>query len=97
MVNLDLRGGEAKVIGNLNDIHTFRLNNPLGQELISSEGLYEAEFVFYLGSTPVPVQLNLAEVAQGILSFTLTISNGIYRIRRLNPKRTILTIQVEAR
>lgn len=92
---IDLTGGEAKIIGNRGDSHLFRLNNPVDQEIIGPTGEYEADFISYLGSDPVPVDLDTSEVATGVLSFPVTISNGVYRVRRTNPQRTILTIEIE--
>lgn len=96
---IDLTGGEVKVIGNVGDKHLFRLSNPDGQEIIGLDGQYEAKFLSsrLQQSATSPVALDLSELATGSLLFELTIQKGFYRIRRLNPRRTLLTIEVEAK
>jgi hypothetical protein len=93
---VDLTGGEVKVIGNRGDNHTFRLSNPVGQEIIATGGIYEAEFVNPLG-TSESVVLDVSEVGSGVLSFPIIIKSGEYKVRRMNPVRTILTALVEVR
>jgi hypothetical protein len=91
---VDLTAGDANVIGNRGDIHTFRLSNPTGETIIETDGQYEAEFDSSFGMT-VPIDLDTSELATGVLTFLLTIESGTYRVRRLDPqKRTILTVEV---
>ena len=95
---IDLTSGEAKVLGNKGDEHPVRLSNPSGTTIIEPTGVYEAEFLTSLTrSTPEEVELILDELATGALLFTLTVKQGFYRIRRLNPVRTLITIEVEVR
>lgn len=91
-MSIDLTGGEVNVVGNLGDSHIFRLRNPVDQNLISEDGEYAIEFSGGSDS----VQLNLDELSEGVLIIPITIKNGVYKIRRLNPRRTLLTIGVEA-
>lgn len=98
MVTIDLSGGKAKIIGNLGDEHVFQLVNPVGQDIINVDGEYEADFTSYLGgANKTPVTLDSSQKATGTLSFPVTIQRGIYRVRRLNPRRTIIMIEVEAK
>jgi hypothetical protein len=94
---IDLTGGEVRVVGNKDDAHWFRLSNPLEQEVIVPEGSYSAEFSTTLnGSNSTSIELDLSEVNDGTLILPITIKNGFYIIRRLNPQRTLLTMRVEA-
>lgn len=92
---IDLTGGEAKVIGNRGDTHLFRLGNPDGQAIIASGGEYEAEFTSSNGSIDSDIELDLSEVSTGVLILPVFIRSGTYRVRRLNPRRTLLTLMVE--
>lgn len=95
---IDLTGGEVKVIGNSGDKHIFKLSNPNDQDIINSEGEYQAEFfTSYKNSSTVPVELDESEVAWGALLFEVVITSGFYRIKRLSPLRTLITIEVEIR
>lgn len=94
---IDLTGGEVKVIGNCGDVHSFRLSNPDGQEIINSEGEYQVEFIAKNRNGVSPVEVDSNEIDAGILSFTVTIKSGIYIVRRISPRRTILTLEVESR
>lgn len=95
---IDLTGGEVKVIGNRGDKHLFRLSNPVEQDIINPSGEYQAEFFVSYKSTSISsVPLDNTEIATGSLLFFIIINNGFYRIRRLNPSRTLLTIEVESR
>lgn len=96
MDDIDLTGGKVRVIGNRGDVHSFRLTNPVDDEIISVDGLYEGEFFSHLGTIISPVEIDVEDVENGVLIFSLTITSGVYRIRRTNPRRTILTIEVEA-
>lgn len=93
---VDLTGGEAKIIGNRGDTHTLRLANPVGQDLIIEGGLYSAEFVTSTGKVEV-VEVDITDLAIGVLLVPITINSGTYRIRRLNPRRTIMVVEVETR
>lgn len=91
---IDLTGGEVKVVGNRDDEHTFRLSNPEGQDLIESDGIYEAEFLSQTSGC-TSIDLDLSEIVDGVLILPVTISSGVYRVRRLNPRRTLLTMEVD--
>lgn len=95
MDRIDLTGVKVIVLGNNKDEHLFRLSNPVDQSIIEPNGEYEAEFVSKLGKQET-IQLNTSEVSSGILIIPITISNGIYKIRRLNPRKTIITIEIQA-
>lgn len=97
MAPIDLSAGYAKVLGNRGDEHTFRLSNPTGEAIIIADGDYEADFTSPTDKV-TPVSLDESEVPDGILSFTLTIQSGQYRVRRLDPQqRTILVVDVEVK
>lgn len=96
-MSINLTGGEVKVIGNCGDVHLFRLNNPVGQDIINGEGTYEAEFVSINHTSSSPIDLDVSEIATGSLSFNVIIKSGFYTIRRLVPRRTLVTIEVEGR
>lgn len=94
---IDLTGGEVKVIGNSEDTHVFRLSNPVDQLVISSDGEYEGEFISHERLVTSPIDIDISQISDGSLFFTVTITSGFYRIRRLNPRRTLLTIEVECK
>lgn len=98
MVNqtVNLSAGEAFVIGNQGDVHKFRLGNPTGEMIIETDGAYEAEFI-NVGDRSIPIELDISEVDTGFLSFDLKVANGTYKVKRMNPQRTILTIGVMAK
>ena len=94
MQDFDLTGGEVKVLGNGGDTHLFRLSNPVGQTLIASGVAYECEFTSHLGADS-PVTLDTTRLPEGILTIPVLMRSGIYRVRRVDPRRTLLTIEVE--
>ena len=95
MDSIDLTGVEVKVLGNRGDVHLFRLSNPVGQEIIGSDGQYDAEFISHLGEHTAVI-LNTTEIATGTLIIPVAIENGKYKVRRLDPRRTIITIEVQS-
>lgn len=96
-LKVDLTGGAVRVIGNREDVHTARLGNPGDQIIIYALGQYEADFVSHLDDVPEEVALDVTDLATGFLSFPLVIRHGTYRVRIVEPRRTILTVEVEAR
>lgn len=97
MNTIDLTGGEVKVIGNRGDIHTFRLSNPVEQEVIITGGTYEADFTSSRTTEPIEVEMSEAELATGSLLIPIEIRAGVYRVRSVEPTRTLLIIEVEVR
>lgn len=93
---LMLVGGTTALDGNAGDEHVLRLHNPTGLVLIETGGEYEAEFVSSSGVS-TPVILDTSEVDDEILLLPVVVQNGKYIIRRLNPRRTILTVEVTAK
>ena len=93
---LNLASSHVKVLGNRNDVHVFRLNNPAGQTIINVEGIYVGEFKALRGQVRT-VELDVSQISSGVLSFPLIVDNGVYEIRRTNPQRTILTAEVQVR
>lgn len=97
-----LTGGKTSLTGSRGDEHTMRLTDPVGGEtLIEAGGTYVAEFI----SKPVgygrtgssrSVPLDLSEVADGVLILPIVIEDGTYVVRRVSPRRTLLTIEVTA-
>lgn len=86
-----LSGGKTSIVGNLGDEHVIRLSDPPGGEtLIDAGGTYSAEF----NGKPVP--LDLSELADGVLKLAIVVATGTYVIRRLIPRRTLLTVEVTA-
>lgn len=96
MVEIDLTCVEVSVIGNKDDVHIFRLSNSEGEDVINDQGTYEAEFLSHLGSPVDEIELDVTEIAEGVLIIPVTIITGMYRIRRADPRRTLLTVKVEA-
>ena len=93
---LNLTSSHIKVLGNRNDVHVFRLNNPVGQTLINDAATYAAEFKSARGQVRT-VALDTSNLSSGVLSFPLIIESGVYEIRRTDPQRTILTAEVQVR
>lgn len=91
-----LLGGHQKITGNLGDVHQIELTNPVGETLISATGTYEAEFVPRDGRAGSSAVLDTSQIASGRLYLTVTIQNGTYTVRRVEPRRTILVIDVSA-
>lgn len=89
-----LLGGFKTITGNLGDEHHIRLTNPVGETLIYAGGLYSAEFVSRTGRSTDSVTLDTSQIASGILFLSAVINDGTYIIRRLNPQRTILVLDV---
>lgn len=91
-----LLGGHKNVTGNLGDEHRVRLTNPTGQTLINADGLYEAEFVPSGGRNTQSATLDASQRSSGLLFLSVVIKNGVYTVRRTNPRRTILVLEVSA-
>lgn len=91
-----LLGGHKKITGNLGDEHRIRIANPVGQTLINATGLYEAEFVSKDARQRNSVTLDMSQKSTGVLYLQVTIQNGVYTVRSLNPRRTILVLEVVA-
>lgn len=106
----ELLGGHKRVTGNAGDVHNITLRNPAGQNLINAAGTYSAEFVpdapratrtdyFMMIEDLIShqqVAIDETRKADGILVVTATIANGTYIIRRDNPRRTIMKLEVRA-
>lgn len=93
---VDLTGGDVILVGNKDDNHLLRLKNPVGQDLIVPGGLYEADFSSSLGAM-VPIPLDVGDLVHGYITMPVTIQSGTYRVRRLNPRRTIVKIEVSVK
>lgn len=93
---IDLTAGHVKVIANKGDVHTFQLRNPSAQAIINEAGFFDLTFVTPLGKETT-LQVDKSRASEGLLSFDGTMANGTFRLRRLNPARTILTVDVEVR
>lgn len=89
-----LLGGQKKITGNLGDEHSIRLTNPVGQNLITAAGLYEATFTPSDGRDTQSATLDSSQAANGVLILSVVIQDGTYTVRRLNPRRTILVLDV---
>lgn len=90
-----LLGGFKKITGNLGDEHRITLTNPIGETFIHAGGIYSAEFTSTTGNVSAAT-LDTTQIAAGILYLSAVIRDGVYVIRRLNPQRTILSIEVKA-
>lgn len=97
MPTIDLTSAKVTVLGNKDDVHTFTLKNPDDDPIISSDGVYSAQFDSNLDDSVSTVTLDESELADGVLKFPLTIRSGTYRVFKMNPRRTILTVEVEVR
>lgn len=91
-----LLGGHKRITGNRGDEYRIRLTNPPGKTLINSTGKYEAEFVSSSGMRSSDVTLDTSRMSEGILFLSATIEDGTYTVRRVDPRRTILVLDVSA-
>lgn len=89
-----LLSGRKRIVGNLGDEYPIRMTNPSGQTLIEAGASYSAEFVSSDGRTIRSVVLDISQEAVGVLTMQVVIENGVYTVRRLNPSRTILVLEV---
>lgn len=90
-----LLGGFKKITGNLGDEHRVKLTNPTGETFIHTGGMYSAEFTSKDGRMS-SAALDQSEISTGVLYLAAVIKDGTYVIRRLNPQRTILSLEVKA-
>lgn len=94
---LDLTSGHVKVLGNRGDVHTFRLTNPTTGAVVIEEGKeYSATYTTRNG-VETPVDVDMSELAEGVISFSLVVKNGVYRLYLVDPQRTLFTAEVDAR
>lgn len=91
-----LKGSYKKITGNLGDEHRVRLANPAGQILIRANGTYEAEFTPLGGMRKRDAMLDTTQSANGVLYLMVVIEDGTYIVRTVNPRRTILVLEVNA-
>lgn len=93
----ELLGGYQKITGNLGDVHVVQINNPVGQTIIDASGTYTAEFVSGDGTRSSEVLLDTSRKSEGLLFLTVTIADGTYTVVRVDPRRTIMVIDVSVR
>ena len=84
--------------GNYSAEFTPHDNTRSGRQILNTTfGDYESELVFADGSSDAKISLDDRQKADGLLFLTLVIKNGTYTVRRVDPRRTILVIEVAAK
>lgn len=91
-----LKGAFKRITGNRGDEHRVHMTNPEGRTHIDATGTYEAVFVPLGSSREKSAVLDTTESANGVLYLMAVIEDGTYTVRRLNPRRTILVLEVNA-
>lgn len=92
-----LLSSHKRITGNYGDEHRIRMANPAGTTLINAQGVYEATFVPREDTSRVrKAKLDVSQAATGVLFLTAVIKNGVYTVRSLNPRRTIMVVEVSA-
>lgn len=91
-----IKAAHKRITGNEGDELRVHMTNPVGKTHIDATGVYEAVFVPLSGGRKRTATLDTSESASGKLYLMAIIENGTYTVRRLNPQRTILVLEVNA-
>lgn len=91
-----LKAAFKRITGNRGDEIRVQMTNPVGKTHIDATGSYEAVFAPLNGSRERSATLDTTQSASGILYLMAVIEDGTYTVRRLNPRRTILVLEVNA-
>lgn len=85
-----------RITGNRGDELLFPVTNPDGAIDIDANGTFEASFVPLGEDRGTGAVLDTNDRSLGVLYLSVVIENGTYTVRRLNPRRTILVVEVNA-
>lgn len=91
-----LKAAFKRITGNRGDEVRVHIRNPVGKTYIDATGSYEAVFAPLNGLRERIATLDVSKRADGILYLMSVIEDGTYTIRRLDPRRTILVLEVNA-
>ncbi len=91
-----LKAAFKRISGNRGDEIRVHMTNPVGKTHIDATGSYEAVFAPLNGSRERSATLDTTQSASGLLYLMAVIEDGTYTVRRLNPRRTILVLEVNA-